>query len=114
VLSNIDVANAQAKLQQQQFGVQGLMGVSQLTGEMPQSAQLLSGSLSNQFSEAYNMAQQGGFWSNLARGTLMAAGGAIGGIAGGPMGAMAGASIGGSVGGGLFGGGGGQTMQLQG
>jgi hypothetical protein len=114
VLSNLDIANAQAKIQQQQFGVQGLLQTGQLAGEMPQSAQLLSGSLSNQFSESYNMAQQGGFWSNLARGALVAAGGAIGGIAGGPAGAMAGASIGANVGGGMFGGGGVSYMPLTG
>lgn len=89
-LQQIAIANAQAQQQQQQFGLQGLGQASQLLGQAPQSAGLaLTGSQAS-FNQQYQMAQQGGFWSNLARGALMAAGTAIAG----PLGGMAGSALG--------------------
>lgn len=113
-LQQLTIADAQARMQQQQFGVQGLMGATQMLGAAPQAAALANQSVGAQFSEAYNMAQQGGFWSNLARGALTATGAALGGVAGGPWGAMAGANIGSNIGGGVFGGSGGAPLQVQG
>jgi hypothetical protein len=117
-LQQLTIADAQARMQQQQFGIQGLMGATQMLGAAPQSASLLGQSLGQQFSQQYNMAQQGGFWSNLARGVTTAAGMAIGGAAGmatgDPMMALAGAQMGSQAGGalgGAFGGGGGAPMQ---
>lgn len=113
-LQQIQIANAQAQMQQQQFGVQALMGVGQELGAAPQSAQLLQGALGQQFSASYNMAQQGGFWSNLARGVTTAAGMAVGAVAD-PLNPVQGAMAGGQVGGalsGVWGGGGGAPMQM--
>lgn len=116
-LQQIQIANAQAQLQQQQFGVQSLMGVGQGLGMAPQSMGGLQSALGQQFSASYNMAQQGGFWSNLARGVTTAAGMALGAVAD-PFnpaaGMLAGAQVGGSIGGGVFGGGGGQPMAMPG
>jgi hypothetical protein len=76
-LQNLAIANAQAQMQQQQFGLQGLAGATQLLGEVPQSAGLgiqaaegAGQSANAAFNQQYTMAQQGGFWSNLARGAL--------------------------------------------
>jgi hypothetical protein len=88
------IANAQAQMQQQQYALGGLGQASQLLGQAPQSAGLLNQSLGQQFQQQYNMAQQGGFWSNLARGALSAAGTAFLG----PLGGMAGSALGGALG----------------
>lgn len=110
-LQNIQIANAQAQMQQQQFALGGLGQASQLLGQAPESAGLLNKSLGQQFTQQYNMSQQGGFWSNLARGVLTAAGTAVGAAVGGPLGMQAGAQAGGALSG-IFGGGGGTPMQM--
>lgn len=95
-LANIDIADAQAKMQQQEFGLTGLAGATSLLGQAPQAAGLAVGSAADQFKEQYTMAQQGGFWSNLATGVL-------GTVASGLTGGLS-STIGGAVSG-LFGGG---------
>lgn len=96
-LQELSIANAQMQQQQRMQGLSGLAQASTLLGQAPQSAGLaLQGSQAS-FGQQYQMAQQGGFWSNLARGALTAAGTAFLG----PLGSMAGSALGGA----LFGGG---------
>jgi hypothetical protein len=75
----INIANAQAQMQQQQFGLQGLMGAESALGALPQSAGLLGQLGGQQFSQAYNMAQQGSLWQNI-----------LGGVAGAGLSALTG------------------------
>lgn len=89
-LRNIDIANQQARMQQQEFGLSGLMQSTSLLGQAPQSAGLAiqagnaaSTSAAQQFNEAYKMSQQGGFWSNLLQSGLGMAG--MGLIGAGPL-----------------------------
>lgn len=98
-LQNISIANAQAKMQQQEFGLSGLTSATSLLGQAPQAAGLASQSAGQQFQQQYTMAQQGGFWSNLATGLI---GGAASLLTGGAT-SLIGAGVG-AVGG-LFGGG---------
>lgn len=69
-LQNIAIANAQARMTQQLQGLQGLQGATSLLGAAPQSAGLATQAAGQAWNEAYQQAQQGGFWSNLARGAL--------------------------------------------
>lgn len=93
-LQNIDIANAQAKMQEQQWAGGALMqGVQQL-GQIPGSVEQLTKSTGQQFNEAYTMAQQGGFWSNLASSVLTSAATAFGG----PLGGMAANALTGALG----------------
>lgn len=85
-LQQQQIANAQLKAQQQQWALGTLGQIEPQLGAAPQAAGLLSSNLNNQFQQAYTMSQQGGFWSNLARGALSAAGTAFLG----PLGGMAG------------------------
>jgi hypothetical protein len=94
-LQNIAIANAQAQMQQQQFALGGLGSASQLLGQAPESAKLGLEASGQSFNQAYTMSQQGGFWSNLARSALTAAGTAFAG----PLGGMAGNFVGNLFGG---------------
>lgn len=114
-LQNLDIANAQAKMQQQQFALSGLGNADQLLGQAPQAAGLAtsaltgaSSSAAQSFQQQYTMAQQGGFWSNFARG-IVGSLGTIGSFIPGPigMGMKAAGSIGGAFLGGFSGQGGG-------
>lgn len=69
-LLNIGLANEQAKLQQQQFGLSGLMGAEQELGAAPQSAGLAIQSNQNRFGQSYQMAKQGSLWQNLLGGVV--------------------------------------------
>jgi hypothetical protein len=99
-LQQQQIANAQLKAQQQQWALGTLGQIEPQLGAAPQAAGILSSNLNNQFQNAYTMSQQGGFWSNLARGAL---GAVAGGLEGGPWGAVLGGAqgfLGGQQGGG--------------
>src|SRR5215471_17410559 len=108
-LQNISIANAQAQMQEQQFALGGLGQATQMLGQAPEAAGLAVKSIGQGFTQQYNMAQQGGFWSNLLRAGATAAGGALGAFADptNPLaGAQAGMAIGGATGGAMTGTGG--------
>ena len=102
-LQQIAIANAQAQMQQQQFGLQGLAGAEQALGGVPQSAALAVQASGTSFNEQYKMAQQGGLMQNIIGGI---AGAGLGFLTGGPAGAVMG-GLSGAFGGAGGGGGGG-------
>lgn len=103
--TQIGIANAQLKSQQQQFGLQGLAGAEQALGQVPQSGQLMLGANQNSAQQAQAISQQGNMWQNIL-------GGVVNGVVGAGMGLATGGlstlfSGGGGIGSALFGLGGG-------
>ena len=79
-LQDLAIANAQMQQQQRMAGLSGLASASQLLGQAPQSAGLALSGSGQQFNQAYTMAKQGGFWSNMLQGVV---GGLASGLTGG-------------------------------
>jgi hypothetical protein len=69
-LMNIQLANEQAKLDQQRFGLGGLAQASTLLGQAPQSASLGLEANQNFANQAHTLATQGSLWSNLLGGVM--------------------------------------------
>jgi glutamate dehydrogenase/leucine dehydrogenase len=69
-MTNIQLANEQAKLQQQQNALSMVPGTVQLLGALPQSASAMLQANQNRFGQQYQMAQQGSQWMNILGGVL--------------------------------------------
>jgi hypothetical protein len=97
--NQIQLANAQEKLQQQQFGLQQLPGAEAALGAAPQTGQLSISANQNSANQAYQMAQQGTWWQGLLGGALQAglgfATGGLSTLASGAGGVFSGGSVGG-------------------
>ena len=102
-MNQINIANAQEQVQQQQFALSGLAQADQELGAVPQSAQIAAGLNQNELaaSQSYygQQSPMNAMLGSLA-GTALTIGG---GLIGGPAGAMIGSSIGGAISSGLGG-----------
>lgn len=99
--NQIGLANAQEKIQQQQFGYQGLAGAEQALGAAPQTGGLQLSANENASKQAYQIAQQGSWWQPIVGGLVSAGlGVATGGASLLAQGAMSAISHAGSGGGG--------------
>jgi hypothetical protein len=109
-IQQLDIANAQAKMQQQQFALSGMSGLAGMMGSQAMGAGGMAmqglgmqGQMANSmFQNAYTMNQQGSGWQNALTGALTGAGMLLGTMVMPGMGTAAGGQIGSSLGG-LFG-----------
>ena len=68
--NQIQLANSQEKLQQQQQGLSGLMSAESALGAAPQTGALAENAKNSAFSQAYSMQQQGNWWQPILGGVL--------------------------------------------